>query len=210
MDSVRTDSPWNDSPRTEARQSCTEGEHSRVATTQGTSAARSAQLSTTSTSETAAKAAELVNSLVTLPWGQVSPSVYETGRVVALAPWLSGHERRISFLLGNQRADGGWGLSDHGYALVPTLSATEALGSVLARAVRPEGAAWTGGASDGVHVRGRRGAVTRAAARGRRRLRTLPTGPPWASPPDGEAVPDMPAIERVGAYLVGRINGHLA
>jgi hypothetical protein len=69
MDSVRTDSPWNDSPRTEARQSCTEGEHSRVATTQGTSAASSAQLSTTSTSETAAKAAELVNSLVTLPWG---------------------------------------------------------------------------------------------------------------------------------------------
>ena len=210
MDSVRTDSPWNDSPRTEARQSCTEGEHSRVATTQGTSAARSAQLSTTSTSETAAKAAELVNSLVTLPWGQVSPSVYETGRVVALAPWLSGHERRISFLLGNQRADGGWGLSDHGYALVPTLSATEALLSVLVRSGRPDGAASDGAASHGVHDPGLREAVTRAAARGLRRLRTLLTGPTWASPPEGEAVPDMPAIELIVPYLVERINGHLA
>lgn len=72
-------------------------------------------------------AQKLVDGLLARPWGQVSPSVYETGRVVALAPWLVGHRERISFLLDAQRADGSWGAPDPGYALVPTLSAVDAL-----------------------------------------------------------------------------------
>ncbi|MBF8189309.1 hypothetical protein ITP53_26960 [Nonomuraea sp. K274] len=60
------------------------------------------------------------------PWGQVSASIYETGRLVTLAPWLTGHRERVEYLLKTQRPDGSWGAPD-GYGLVPTLSATEAL-----------------------------------------------------------------------------------
>jgi halimadienyl-diphosphate synthase len=57
------------------------------------------------------------------PSGHTSPSIYESGRLVTLAPWLTGHGDRIEYLLSRQRLDGGWGPPD-GYALVPTLSAT--------------------------------------------------------------------------------------
>lgn len=64
--------------------------------------------------------------------GSVSPSVYETARLVATGGWLPGHRNRLEHLLTTQRADGGWG-GPEGYALVPTLSAVEALlGTVLA------------------------------------------------------------------------------
>jgi halimadienyl-diphosphate synthase len=54
----------------------------------------------------AVEARELIAGLALRPWGQVAASVYETGRLVADAPWLPGHEQRITFLLGAQRADG--------------------------------------------------------------------------------------------------------
>ncbi len=73
------------------------------------------------------RAAALVTSLTREPRGQLSASVYETGRLVSLSPWLAGHEARLSYLAGSQRPDGSWGHGDRGYALVPTLSATEAL-----------------------------------------------------------------------------------
>lgn len=74
------------------------------------------------------RAQELVDGLLAHPWGQASPSVYETGRLVALSPWLAGHGRRVAFLLRSQRPDGGWGPSaDPGYTLVPSLSAIDAL-----------------------------------------------------------------------------------
>lgn len=76
-------------------------------------------------------AQKIVDDLTERPWGSSSPSVYETGRLVSLAPWLTGHGERLRFLLAEQRPDGGWGLPDDGYALVPTLSATEALLSAL-------------------------------------------------------------------------------
>ncbi|MBM0234705.1 prenyltransferase [Micromonospora sp. STR1_7] len=76
-------------------------------------------------------ARELIAGLALRPWGQVAASVYETGRLVADAPWLTGHQQRIAFLLRGQRADGAWGPPE-GYALVPTLSATDALLSALA------------------------------------------------------------------------------
>lgn len=61
------------------------------------------------------------------PWSGVTPSVYETGRLVALAPWLTGHDARIRYLENTQHADGTWGGPGE-YALVPTLSAVDALG----------------------------------------------------------------------------------
>ncbi|NED52435.1 prenyltransferase, partial [Micromonospora aurantiaca] len=75
---------------------------------------------------------DLITALGGEPEGQTSPSVYETGRLVALAPWLDGHDRRMAWLLARQRPDGGWG-GPGGYALVPTLSAVEALLAVLHR-----------------------------------------------------------------------------
>ena len=57
---------------------------------------------------------------------QVSPSIYETGRIISLAPWLEGHQERLAFLTSRQLPDGAWGAAD-GYSFVPTLSATEAL-----------------------------------------------------------------------------------
>jgi halimadienyl-diphosphate synthase len=69
---------------------------------------------------------DLVQIVADDPLGQVSPSVYETARLVVLAPWLSGHAERIRFLLSAQQPDGSWGAPD-GYGFVPTLSATDAL-----------------------------------------------------------------------------------
>jgi halimadienyl-diphosphate synthase len=70
---------------------------------------------------------DLLDGLTDRPWSEVSPSVYETGRLVSLAPWLTGHRDRIAFLLETQRPDGSWGQPADGYGLVPTLSAAEAL-----------------------------------------------------------------------------------
>jgi hypothetical protein len=69
---------------------------------------------------------DLFDSMTRDPWGQTSPSVYETGRLVTLAPWLAGHAERVRWILAGQQPDGAWGAPD-GYALVPTLSAVEAL-----------------------------------------------------------------------------------
>ncbi|GLZ28717.1 hypothetical protein Lesp02_09070 [Lentzea sp. NBRC 105346] len=69
---------------------------------------------------------ELLSDMVADPWGDVTPSVYETARVVAKAPWLAGHAERIRYLERAQHADGTWGGPGE-YALVPTLSAVAAL-----------------------------------------------------------------------------------
>ncbi|MES9602363.1 prenyltransferase/squalene oxidase repeat-containing protein [Actinomadura sp. NPDC000929] len=138
-----------------------------------------------------AAAAALVDDLVRHPWGRSSPSVYETGRLVGLAPWLTGHAARIRFLLDTQRPDGGWGPPDPGYALVPSLSATEALLSVLA----PEGGRWPADVSVAEVVRG-----------AGRALRSLARRLAGAAAAD---FPDMPAIEHITPALIEAINGHL-
>lgn len=136
-------------------------------------------------------AGALVAGLLLSPWGRSSPSVYETGRLVSLAPWLTGHARRIRFLLDTQRPDGGWGPPDPGYALVPTLSAAEALLSVLTSTGRrwPSGVYYT--------------EVVRAAGRA---LRTLARRLDHSAAPD---FPDMPAIEHITPSLIEAINAQL-
>ncbi|MQY06061.1 Ent-copalyl diphosphate synthase [Actinomadura sp. RB68] len=135
--------------------------------------------------DVAAEARALVQGLVRAPWGQVSPSVYETGRLVTLTPWLTGHDRRVAYLLRTQRPDGGWGAPEAGYALVPTLSATEALLSVLH--------ADPGGAP----------AVVAAADAGLERLTGLLPGA------GRSRLPDMPAIELIVPSLITLIGRHL-
>ncbi|MGP3690258.1 prenyltransferase [Streptomyces sp. IBSNAI002] len=68
----------------------------------------------------------MLDRLVDDPAGHVSASVYETARLVRLAPWVHGQAGRVEYLLGRQHADGRWGTAGP-YALVPTLSATDAL-----------------------------------------------------------------------------------
>jgi hypothetical protein len=138
-------------------------------------------MTTAMTSGLAAAADELVTSLMLRPWGQVSPSIYETGRLVSLAPWLTGHQARISYLTGTQREDGAWGAPD-GYGLVPTLSATEGLLSALSR-------------EDPATDRDR---LAQTAGRGVRVLAM------WLSRP--LTLPDMPAIEHIVPSLVRLIN----
>ncbi|SPT59916.1 prenyltransferase/squalene oxidase repeat-containing protein [Actinomadura madurae] len=143
----------------------------------------------------AAQADELIMGLVREPWGQVSPSVYETARLVALSPWLTGHAERVAYLLGAQRPDGGWG-GPGGYALVPTLSAVDALLSVLRH--RSHGA-------------GRR-AIARSADRGLRMLCVLATNLRTGDGTGGVSamdVPDMPAVDIIAASLTTSIEEHL-
>lgn len=132
----------------------------------------------------ATAAADLVTSLMLRPWGQVSLSVYETGRLVTLAPWLTGHLERIGYLVAAQRHDGSWGAPD-GYALVPTLSATEA---VLAAFLRDD---------PGADVPALRRVAERGLAVLAEWLRVKPE------------LPDMPAIEHIVPSLVGRLNEHV-
>ncbi|GAA2371784.1 hypothetical protein GCM10010404_28780 [Nonomuraea africana] len=138
-------------------------------------------------SDIAWAARELVDGLMARPWGQVTASVYETGRLVTLAPWLTGHAERVRYLLRTQRPEGTWGPPD-GYDLVPTLSAVEALLSERRRASSaPEGS---------------RADLSAAVRRG---LEILPV-----RLGAGDALPDMPAVELIVPFLVSLINEHLS
>ncbi|WP_308250175.1 terpene cyclase/mutase family protein [Sphaerisporangium fuscum] len=131
----------------------------------------------------AAEAGALVAGLLARPWGQASPSVYETARLVGLAPWLTGHAERLRFLAASQGPDGRWG-PHRDYSLVPTLSATEAMLGELGR-----------GTADA--------RVTAAADRGLEALYR------WAGEAFAGPRPDMPAVELIVPYLIGAINEHL-
>jgi hypothetical protein len=141
--------------------------------------------STRTESEPQALLAEIAND----EWGQVSASIYDTARVAALAPWLSAHATRLEFICKQQGSDGSWGEPD-GYALVPTLSATEALLTTLRR-MTPDG-----GPVDGTEL-------ALAADRG---LNVLGR---WLAPDADREVPDTIAVELVVPTLVDEINTHL-
>ncbi|MFC4532360.1 prenyltransferase/squalene oxidase repeat-containing protein [Sphaerisporangium dianthi] len=134
----------------------------------------------------AAEAGALVAGLLARPWGEPSPSVYETARLVALAPWLAGHPERLAFLVDTQRPDGGWGAHEE-YALVPTLSATDAVLAELRRGV--------------LHVGPR--SVAASADEGLRALFR------WSRRNFGAPLPDLPAIELIVPSLVASINARL-
>lgn len=129
-----------------------------------------------------------MRALVASDAGTVSPSLYETARVVSDAPWLSGHDERLRYLLSAQEPDGAWG-PHVGYALVPTLSATEALLRVTA-APSP---------ADPPDIPGLLPATDRALRALVDRLLTAPA-----------PVPDTPAVDLIVPALVDRINALLA
>ncbi len=152
---------------------------------------------------TAAAARDLIASLSCEPWGQASPSTYETARLVSLAPWLAGQADRVGFLLAEQRPDGCWG-GPEGYALIPTLSATEALLTTIRGLHRPgsRGSDPRGGTID-IGGRNRLGELISAADRGLRALSGWLRGA-------GPALPDTPAADLIVPALVSRLNEHLA
>jgi halimadienyl-diphosphate synthase len=127
---------------------------------------------------------ELLAEVAEEPSGHTSTSIYETGRLVALAPWLTGHGDRIEYLLAQQRPDGRWGPPD-GYALVPTLSATEAMLTV--RATLGPDSRVVDAIGRGAHALGRMLAGARAVP-----------------------VPDTPAADLIVPALVGAIDDRLA
>jgi halimadienyl-diphosphate synthase len=142
------------------------------------------------TEKTNTAVAALLSEISSDPHGAVSPSIYETARLVTLAPWLAGHPQRVLFLVQSQRQAGNWGGLD-GYGLVPTLSATEALLTTLQR--------WQRGGNPTLDY----ASVVGAADRG---LRTL-FG--WLRANARVVVPDTIAVEIVVPALVAQINAHL-
>lgn len=126
-----------------------------------------------------AAAAALVTEMSVDHFGAFSASVYETGRLVRHAPWLAGHRERVRFLLDQQHPDGHWGGPD-GYGVLPTLSATGALLSVLRdppAGIGPD----------------------RMVAAVDRGLRWSHTGTP-------RSLPDTVAVEILVPYLIREIN----
>lgn len=130
----------------------------------------------------AAQAADLVAAADRDSWGSVRPSLYETARVLSVAPWLPGEPRRIAYLLEQQAPDGSWGEGPEPYRLLPTLSGVEAALAVLRR-----------GATS-AEITGR---LTTAVNRGLAALRALPPAGPW---------PDTAAAEILVPSLTARIN----
>lgn len=117
------------------------------------------------------------------PWGSVRASVYETARVISLAPELGGHGTRLGWLLDQQLQDGTWGEGPAQYRLLPTLSAVEALLSTIDQ--------------DETTTVPSQVRLASAAADGLTALRTLPVDGRW---------PDTAAIEVLVPSLVARIN----
>ncbi|MGI5335979.1 labda-7,13-dienyl diphosphate synthase [Streptomyces sp. CA-181903] len=129
---------------------------------------------------------KLIRGMEADTWGRVRPSCYETARVVALAPRLPGHDRRLEWLLDSQHPQGTWGEGHGPYRLVPTLSAVDALLTVLQQHEHCPDA--------------RRERYGRAVAEGVRALRRFPT--------DG-AHPDTVAVEVIVPKLIATINSKL-
>lgn len=133
----------------------------------------------------------LVEEMVATPSGQSSVSVYETGRLVSLSPWLVLHPDRVRYLLDTQHPAGYWGGPAAGYRLVPTLSATEGLLAAVRR----------GDLSTSEPLaRGAVAAVDRGLAALTDQLTTTPAS----------ALPDMPALDLIVPALVAALNEHLA
>lgn len=130
-------------------------------------------------------ASTLLHGVAADEWGAVAAGVYDTGRLVVLAPWLAGHQARVDHLCHVQQADGSWGGRD-GYQLVPTLSAITALLTELTRGV----------------PRGRRKRLARAATRGLSALQQLHT--------QGTSIPDTVGVELVVPALLDELQRLLA
>jgi hypothetical protein len=120
-------------------------------------------------------------------WGDVSPAIYDTARVLLLERSLQ-PSGSLDFLLRHQKQDGSWG-TPHAYCLVPSLAATASLLDLTLKAARGEEIA--GDASD----------VSLAAWRGLDFLAHALR--------DTTELPDLVAIELIVPALVEEIENTL-
>lgn len=134
----------------------------------------------------ATEVVELMSTVDTDPWGRMSWSPYETARVTALAPWLPGQPQRIATLIDAQTIDGTWGEGPLAYRLIPTLSAVDALLTVLRDRRQPS---WA-----------RQNLLVAGASAGLTALRAYPATCPR---------PDTAAAEIIVPGLVERVNHQL-
>jgi len=132
-------------------------------------------------------AAEVLAGLTARPLGETSPSIYDTGRVNTLAPWLPNAGGRLRFLMSAQKSDGTWGGPD-GYAVIPTLSAVEAL--------------LNAGCREDVSA-AEQGRLAGAAHRGLSALWSL------LHRNDPARLPDTVAAELIAPALTAEVNAHL-
>ncbi|MEU9337951.1 prenyltransferase/squalene oxidase repeat-containing protein [Streptomyces sp. NPDC048290] len=133
----------------------------------------------------ATAAGRLIEDVDADAWGNVSVSVYETARVVSLAPQLAGNGPRLAWLMDQQHTDGSWGDGPAPYRLLPTLSAIEALLATVRRNTPPDS---------------RHNWLVAAAGAGLAHLRAAGRRGPW---------PDTAAIEVLVPHLTSLINEHL-
>ena len=158
------------------------------------SASTSSTSSTRSTPSTAvAAAASLLAELRSDPYGWISLSVYESARLVTVAPWLAGHRQRLRYLM-HQQTRQGWWPGPGEYALVPTLSATEAALACLDESVGDRAPS----------LGPLRGAVIATAAAGLRALAER------LRPGQQAPIPDTVAVELLVPALISDINARLA
>lgn len=129
-------------------------------------------------------AEQLIEESMSDPWGDISPAVYDTARVLLLPRSLQ-PEGSLDFLLRKQKADGSWG-GPNAYCLVPSLAATASLLYLTLKAALGEEIA--GDASD----------VSLAAWRGLDFLATTLH--------DITELPDLVAIELILPALVEQIE----
>src|SRR5436309_10335868 len=74
-----------------------------------TLAASTARLGDLAPHQTAVMAFQLVQECLNDPWGEISPSIYDTALVITLLEPASQWEKSISFLSQKQFPDGSWG-----------------------------------------------------------------------------------------------------
>lgn len=81
-------------------------------------------------------AQQLIQESMADPWGEISPAIYDTARILLL-PRSQQPKGSLDFLLRTQQEEGSWGGSD-AYCLVPTLAATASLLHLTLKVARGE------------------------------------------------------------------------
>lgn len=130
---------------------------------------------------------QLLQESIDDPWGDVSPAIYDTARVLLLPRSLQ-PEGSLDFILRQQKDDGSWGEPD-AYCLVPTLAATASLLHLTLKAAHGE------------EVAGDASTVSLAAWRGLDFLAS--------ALPEQKELPDLVAIELIMPALVEEIEDTL-
>ncbi|MEW6492667.1 MAG: hypothetical protein AB1589_09185 [Cyanobacteriota bacterium] len=132
-------------------------------------------------------AQQLMQESIDDPWGDISPAIYDTARVLLLPRSLQ-PEGALDFILRKQKDDGSWGGPD-AYCLVPSLAATASLLHLTLKAAHGE------------EIAGDASAVSLAAWRGLDFLAS--------ALPDQKELPDLVAIELIMPALVEEIEDTL-